>query len=130
MPPNASSGSLRQHQSLSTDHWSGTPQDSPNITPNTRKRQRLNYAQLHNKDRSTTPTPAVTSPRPSAITSRYPASTAHIQPPPARARPPSNNNRQPPLFVPAGRQSILQPYITVIQVTDPAKKVFGIAKHK
>lgn len=69
MPLRAASVALRQRRSVSVDHWSGTLQDSPTTTPNTRKRQHINYTNLDNS-RATTPTPNIPSARPLVPTPR------------------------------------------------------------
>ena len=123
MPLHASSGSLRRRRSPSVDD---TP-CSPTTTPNTRKRQRIDYAQLHNRGRSTTPTPAPTytptvSQHPDPIAQMLPQSRPRMQPrDPLRPR---------PLFVPTGRQPVLQPSTTTIEVARSLEKESGITKHK
>ena len=129
MPPNAASGSLSRHRSISTDHPLDTPQGSPITTPNTRKRQRIDYAQLYNS-RGTTPTPVIPSPQQSP---RRQAPLAQIVAPrPPRIRPPqaTRTSRLTPLFDPRGRSPISHLRQNVIEVVDADEKVSKITKHK
>jgi hypothetical protein len=59
MPPNVLIGSLSRRRSLSAENLSVTPTQGSPLTPNTRKRQRLDYSQLYNRGRMPTPTPTI-----------------------------------------------------------------------
>lgn len=122
MSVNTSIGSLTRRRSPSVDDWSDTPLE----TPNTRKHQRLDYAQLHSRGKTPSPAPVSTvSPN-----RRRLAPMARIQSLQPRAQLVSNIQPR-PLFLP-DREPILQPSRTVVEVTDPSntQKTSGIAKHK
>ena len=131
MPLNVSSGCLRRRRSPNADHWPGTPTQDSLRTPNTRKRQRVDYSQLHNRGREPTPTPTATitpnRPRPAALT------RVGAQAPRTHTRQPtldrSGRVQRPSLFLP-DRDPILQPSSTIIQVAKPTRKESGIEKRK
>lgn len=125
MPSNTPPSARRRRTTRDVDHYSA----SPTTTPITRKRQRIDYAELHSGRRSATPTsltPSANSPR---RPSRSIAPTVPIQSQP-RPRPFPPFERL-STFLP-DRQPILDPPQSVIQVSDPsgAQKESKIAKTK
>lgn len=129
MSSNAPIGSLRRRRGPSADQRLDTPQGSPTTTPNTRKRQRVDYIQLNSISRATTPTPTAPSPR---QTPRRQALLAQqvVQCPRTQSPQATRTGRPRPLFDPQGRQPLSRTRQNVIEVADAIGKVSQIAKHK